>query len=129
MGTGSRVLHPSYRMPNTILIVDDHPAFRRAARALLEAEGYEVVGESGTGRDALREAERLRPEVVLLDIGLPDINGIEVADRLTAGDRAPAVVLTSSRDGAGCEEVFETCGARGFIPKAELSGDAIAALA
>jgi DNA-binding NarL/FixJ family response regulator len=113
----------------TVLIVDDHAGYRSAARALLEAEGYEVVGESATGREALEQSKRLRPALVLLDIGLPDIDGIEVAGRLTAGGGAPAVVLTSSRDGTGCDQVFRNCGARGFIPKAELSGDAIAALA
>src|SRR4051794_41491768 len=110
----------------TVLIVDDHAGYRSAARALLEAEGYEVVGESATGGDALAAWERLRPGLVLLDIGLPDIDGIAVAERLTAHPDAPAVVLVSSRDGAGCEQVFDRCGARGFIPKADLSGDAIA---
>jgi DNA-binding NarL/FixJ family response regulator len=116
-------------MPPTILIVDDHAGYRSAARALLEAEGYEVVGESATGQEALEQSERLRPALVLLDIGLPDIDGIEVAGRLTAGAEAPAVVLTSTREGTGCDHVFRSCGARGFIPKAELSGDALAALA
>jgi DNA-binding NarL/FixJ family response regulator len=116
-------------MPHTVLIVDDHEGYRTAARALLEAEGYEVVGESATGQEALEETERLQPEVVLLDIGLPDIDGVEVAGRLTANEQAPTVVLTSSRDGTGCENIFRRCGARGFIPKSELSGDAIAALA
>ena len=116
-------------MPHTVLIVDDHEGYRSAARALLEAEGYEVVGESATGQEALEKTQTLQPEVVLLDIGLPDIDGVEVAGRLTATDEAPTVVLTSSRDGTGCENIFRRCGARGFIPKSELSGDAIAALA
>ncbi len=117
-------------MAHTVLIVDDHPGYRAAARAVLEADGFEVVGETATGLEAVAEAARLRPDIVLLDIGLPDIDGLEVAQRITAaaGD-APAVVLISSRDGAGCENVFANCGARGFIPKAELSGDAICALA
>jgi DNA-binding NarL/FixJ family response regulator len=116
-------------MPPTVLIVDDHAGYRGAARALLEADGYEVVGESATGGDALEAYERLRPDLVLLDIGLPDIDGIAVAERLTARPGGPVVVLVSSRDGTGCEDVFGRCGARGFIPKADLSGDAIAALA
>jgi DNA-binding NarL/FixJ family response regulator len=116
-------------MRPTILIVDDSPSYRHAARALLEAEGFEVVGESTTGGDALADWERLRPDVVLLDIGLPDIDGIAVAERLTARPGGPAVVLVSSRDGTGFEQVFRRCGARGFIPKAELSGEAITALA
>jgi DNA-binding NarL/FixJ family response regulator len=116
-------------MRPTILIVDDSPSYRRAARALLEAEGFDVVGESTTGGEALADTERLRPDVVLLDIGLPDIDGIAVAEQLTAHPGGPAVVLVSSRDGIGFEQVFRRCGARGFIPKAELSGDAITALA
>jgi DNA-binding NarL/FixJ family response regulator len=113
-------------VPQTVLIVDDHPGFRRAARALLEAEGYEVVGESATGNDALAAVARFRPQLVLLDIGLPDLDGLEVCRRLAG--TGPTVVLTSSRDAADYPGVERT-GARGFIPKAELSGDALAALA
>jgi DNA-binding NarL/FixJ family response regulator len=116
-------------MPPTVLIVDDHAGFRRAARTLLEAEGYEVIGESATGGDALATAGRVQPTVVLLDIGLPDIDGIRVAALLTAADRSVAVVLTSSRDAADYRPLLDGCGARGFIAKAELSGAAIAALA
>jgi DNA-binding NarL/FixJ family response regulator len=118
-------------MTHTVLIVDDHPGYRAAARAVLEADGFEVVGETATGLEAVAEAARLRPQIVLLDIGLPDIDGIEVAQRITAAadGNAPAVVLISSRDGAGCETLFANSGARGFIPKAELSGDAVCALA
>jgi DNA-binding NarL/FixJ family response regulator len=128
LGAGVLSVTLSY-MPQTVLIVDDHAGYRTAARALLEAEGYEVVGESATGREALEQTERLQPALVLLDIGLPDIDGVEVAGRLTAADEALAVVLVSSRDGTGCDQVFRSCGARGFIPKSELSGAAIAALA
>jgi DNA-binding NarL/FixJ family response regulator len=116
-------------MPTTVLIVDDHAGFRRAARALLEAEGYDVIAESATGGDALAAAERMQPSLVLLDIGLPDIDGLRVAALLTAADRSPVVVLISSRDGADYRPLVERCGARGFIAKAELSGAAIAALA
>jgi DNA-binding NarL/FixJ family response regulator len=116
-------------MPSTVLIVDDHAGFRRAARALLEAEGYEVIAESATGGEALAAAERAQPTLVLLDVGLPDIDGIHVAALLTAANRSRAVVLTSSRDAADYEPLLERCGARGFIGKAELSGAAIAALA
>ena len=113
-------------MPRTVLIVDDHPGFRRAARALLEAEGYLVIGESATGGDALEAVERFHPELVLLDVGLPDVDGLEVCRRLAG--TGPAVVLTSSRDASDYPGV-ERIGARGFIPKAELSGDTLAALA
>jgi DNA-binding NarL/FixJ family response regulator len=115
-------------VPQTVLIVDDHAGFRGAARALLEADGFQVVGESATGGEGLAAAERLRPDLVLLDIGLPDLDGIEVTRRLRAWG-GPAVVLTSSRDASDYPPHFEHCGARGFIPKAELSGSAILALA
>jgi DNA-binding NarL/FixJ family response regulator len=112
----------------TVLIVDDHAGFRHAARALLEADGYRVVGESATGGEGLAAAELLRPDLVLLDVGLPDIDGIEVTRRLSLVG-GPMVVLTSSRDASDYPPHFDHCGARGFIPKAELSGQALAALA
>jgi len=115
-------------VPQTVLIVDDHAGFRLAARALLEAEGFDVIGESATGCEGLAAAARLRPDLVLLDVGLPDVDGIEVAGRLK-GAGGPAVVLTSSRDATDYPPHFENCGARGFIAKAELSGPALAALA
>jgi DNA-binding NarL/FixJ family response regulator len=110
----------------TVLIVDDHAGFRRAARALLEAEGYAVVDEVATGREALEAALRLHPDLVLLDVGLPDVDGLEVCRRLQG--RGSMIVLTSSRDASDYPSV-DRVGARGFIPKAELSGDALAALA
>jgi DNA-binding NarL/FixJ family response regulator len=113
----------------TVLIVDDHAGFRRAAREMLEAEGFRVVGESATGADAVTDATRAQPAVVLLDIGLPDIDGLEVAAQLTAADRERAVILTSSRDAADYLSLVAPSGARGFIPKHELSGAAITALA
>jgi DNA-binding NarL/FixJ family response regulator len=117
-------------MQQTVLIVDDHAGFRHAARALLEADGFNVVGESATGNDGLEAAGRLRPDLVLLDLGLPDIDGIEVCGRLRdCPGGGPAVVLTSSRDASDYPPHFEHCGARGFIAKAELSGDALALLA
>jgi DNA-binding NarL/FixJ family response regulator len=117
-------------MPQTVLIVDDHAGFRLAARALLEADGFDVVGESATGNDGLEAVGRLRPDLVLLDVGLPDIDGMEVCGRLRdCPGGGPAVVLTSSRDASDYPPHFEHCGARGFIAKAELSGDALALLA
>ena len=105
-----------------VLIVDDHPSFRASARVLLEAEGFDVVGEAADGAQAITEAGRLRPEVVLLDVQLPDIDGFDVAARLTGADDAPTVILVSSRDGSDFGPLVTRSGARGFVPKAELSG-------
>jgi DNA-binding NarL/FixJ family response regulator len=116
-------------MSPTVLIVDDHAGFRHAARILLEAEGYRVVGESTTGGEALVDAQRFQPSLVLLDIGLPDIDGLQVAELLTAAEPGRAVILTSSRDAADYVALVAHSGARGFIPKHELSGAGIAALA
>jgi CheY-like chemotaxis protein len=115
-------------MPRTVLIVDDHPTFRRSARLLLESEGYVVVGEAGDGAEALAAARELAPQVVLLDVQLPDIDGFDVAARLTGSDDGPVVVLTSSRDGSDFGPLIERSGARGFVPKAELSGERLRAL-
>src|ERR1700754_1049095 len=112
-------------MPQTVLIVDDYAGFRRVGRAVLEGGGGAVVAQSATGLEALEAVERLGPQLVLLDIGLPDLDGIEVAGRLTSAHRSLAVVLTSSRDACDYRPLLEGCGARGFIPKAELSGAAV----
>ena len=111
-----------------ILIVDDHPSFRAAARALLEAEGYVVVGEAVDGASAVLRAGDLAPDVVLLDVQLPDIDGFEVAARLRAAGASAVVVLTSSHDASDFGPLAQLCGARGFVPKAELSGDGLTAL-
>lgn len=115
-------------MAATVLIVDDHPGFRAAARRLLELEGYVVVGEAEDGMTALDAARKLRPEVVLLDVQLPDIDGFEVAERLSACANAPAVVLTSSRDPSDYGPALTAAPACGFVPKAELSGAGIAGI-
>src|SRR5262249_28091076 len=107
---------------------DDHPSFRVTARALLEAEGFDVVGEAEDGESAIEAAQRLRPEVVLLDVQLPDIDGFEVAARLTSNGNSPAIVLTSSRDVTEFAGLIERSGARGFVPKAELSAEALTPL-
>src|SRR3954454_11481583 len=125
---GTAALTENQPMSRTILIVDDHPSFRASARRLLEADGYDVVGEASDGLAALEALRELRPEFVLLDVQLPDIDGFEVASRLTNGGGGPAVVLTSSRDAADVEPYAAASGARGFVPKGELSGEALAAL-
>ena len=113
----------------TVLIVDDHAGFRSFARALLEAEGFDVVGEATDGASALAAARALAPEIVLLDVALPDMDGFAVCDALLEDGAGPAVVLTSSRDVSSYRRRLERSRARGFIPKSELSGAALAALA
>lgn len=123
---GGRATIP--RVSRSVLIVDDHPEFRRSARALLEAEGFEVVGEAADGASALLEAARLHPRLVLLDIQLPDLDGFEVAARLAAGRDPPTVVLISTRAASSYRRRLAATPVLGFITKSELSGEALAAL-
>jgi len=111
-----------------VLIVDDHATFRATARRLFEAEGYEVVGEAEDGASALEAVARLSPDVVLLDIQLPDMDGFEVSRQLCANGASPQIVLTSSRDASEFGDLVGGCGSRGFIPKGELSGGRLAEL-
>ena len=116
-------------MPRRILIVDDHPSFRATAKELLTAEGFEVVGEAEDGTSALAAVERLRPDVVLLDVHLPDMNGFEVATELCKSNgTGPQIVLCSSRDAADFGPLVPGCGACGFVPKGELSGTVLQAV-
>ena len=112
----------------SVLIVDDHGGFRRRARRLLEAEGFAVVGEAEDGARGVTAARDLAPDLVLLDVNLPDTDGFAVAEELTGADAAPAVVITSTRDAADVADRVRACGARGFVPKDELSGAALDAV-
>jgi DNA-binding NarL/FixJ family response regulator len=112
----------------TVLIVDDHAGFRSRARALLQVGGFEVVGEAADGVSAIAAWRDLRPQLVLLDIRLPDISGFEVADQLLDEPGPPDIVVISSRDAADYGERLTRSGARGFIAKADLSGPALTAL-
>jgi DNA-binding NarL/FixJ family response regulator len=112
----------------TVLIVDDHPSFRASARAILEADGFDVTGEAEDGESAIAAAGQLHPDIVLLDVQLPDLDGFEVTRRLMENDGGPCVVLVSSRDGADFGPLVESSGACGFVPKSELSGEAVSAL-
>jgi DNA-binding NarL/FixJ family response regulator len=111
-----------------VLIVDDHPSFRSAARLLLEHEGFDVVGEAEDGASGLLASAELHPDVVLLDINLPDLDGFEIASRICVADAAPKVVLTSSRDPREFGPLVGRSGAQGFVPKGELSAERICAL-
>lgn len=111
-------------MSPTVVIVDDQPAFRTVAREMLEAAGFDVVGEAGGVADALALIAGQRPDVVLLDVRLPDGSGLDLARRLSAMTPPPAVVLTSSADYA---YAVRASGAAGFIPKGMLSGSTLLA--
>jgi len=108
------------RMPRAVIVVDDDPVFRGLARRILTACGLEVVGEASTVKDALAMAEALEPDALLVDVGLPDGNGIDLAQQLTALPWRPRVVLTSSDPDAANPEDVRRVGARGFVPKDEL---------
>jgi DNA-binding NarL/FixJ family response regulator len=115
-------------MRPSVLIVDDHEDFRRSAGVLLEAEGFVVVGEAGDAAEAIAKARDVRPDVVLLDVQLPDLDGFAVAERIAAWPSPPVVVLVSSRDAAVYRSRLAATPARGFIAKSELSGAALAKL-
>ena len=110
-----------------VVVADDAVLLREGIVKLLESEGFDVVGEAEDGEAALAAARELEPDVVLLDIQLPDIDGLEVAERLFAMG-GPAVVLTSTRDESDFGSQLQESGARGFVPKGELSAERIANL-
>lgn len=115
-------------MSSSVLVVDDHNGFRAFARVLLEADGFEVVGEADDGASALEAVARLGPDLVLLDVQLPDLDGFEVAERLAAEMNPPAVVLVSTRGASSYRRRLATTSALGFISKGELSRPALKAL-
>lgn len=112
-------------MARTVLIVDDHDEFRAAARAVLELDGFTVVGEAANGVDAVAECARVQPDVVLLDVLLPGADGFEVARSLVVDGVGPAIVLTSTRDAAAFARRLAATPAKGFVAKHELSGRAV----
>jgi DNA-binding NarL/FixJ family response regulator len=116
------------RVRPTVLIVDDHAAFRASAAELLAAEGFDVVGAAADGEAAIELTLRLRPEIVVLDVQLPDRDGFDVAVRLAQEVRRPQVVLISSRDARAYGRRIAGAPVRGFITKRDLSGAALAAL-
>jgi CheY-like chemotaxis protein len=125
---GPGVVPDDGRVAREVLIVDDNARFRRRVRRCLEADCYTIVGEAADGAAALAAVQRHRPAVVLLDLQLPDMSGLAVAERLACQQSPPAVVLTSTHDATDFGERVARCGARGFVPKAELSGDRLSAL-
>jgi DNA-binding NarL/FixJ family response regulator len=117
---GSVTPQSSHERPLRLLIVDDHPAFRKAARRLLEARSYDVVAEADCGTRALDAVERLEPQAVLLDVRLGDEDGFAVCNLLTRARPGLAVLLTSDSNFEHCEEAIARSGARGFVRKSRL---------
>lgn len=115
-------------MRRTVLIVDDHAGFRSMARALLEADGFEVVGEAADGNSAIERAVVLKPDLLLLDVQLPDLDGFAVCERLALQADPPIVVLTSSRTASSYRRRLAGSSAKGFIPKDELTAAGLFAL-
>jgi CheY-like chemotaxis protein len=114
-------------MGRRVLIVDDHPSFRRLATRLLERGGFCVVGVAADGASALAAARRLQPELVLLDVLLPDMSGFAVAEALAADSFRPRVVLVSSRSATELSSALEKSPAAGFLTKSELTAEALSA--
>jgi DNA-binding NarL/FixJ family response regulator len=113
---------------NTVLIVDDHATFRSMARALLQADGFEVVGLAPDGRAGLAAARALSPDIVLVDVRLPDRDGFSVAAELTTTTDPPAVVVTSSSDDPEYPQMALRSGAVGFVAKHDLGGPSLRSL-
>jgi DNA-binding NarL/FixJ family response regulator len=111
-----------------VLIIDDNIDFRAALRQLLERNGFAVVAEAGDAATGVREATTQRPDLVIVDVQLPDGDGFQVAELLSGLELALGVILTSSLDGGDFGALVTTTSALGFIPKAEFSASAIEAL-
>ena len=127
MATGTP-LYDASPVTTTVLIVDDHAPFRELAAQMLSSAGFDVLGGAADGTSAIDAARRLRPDLVLLDVELPDIDGFAVAQALDRAEHAPVVVLTSSRDAADYPARLRSSPARGFIAKSDLSASALSAL-
>ncbi len=104
-----------------MLVVDDHAGFREMARALAVSGGLEVVAEAADGATALTLCQQHHPDLVLLDIGLPDLDGFDVRRRILEGVDPPVVLLTSSRDAAAYGARLVGPEPIAFVPKDELS--------
>jgi two-component system response regulator EvgA len=115
-------------MAARILIVDDHPSFRATAKTLLLSDGFDVVGEAEDWRSAIEAVKLLEPDLVLLDVQLPDMDGFTVASELCGNGYCPKIVLTSSHDESDFGPIVARCGAAAFVPKGELTGAALRAV-
>jgi two-component system nitrate/nitrite response regulator NarL len=111
----------------TVVIVDDNDEFRVRTRALLDGDGYRVIGDAADGASGLEAVRSLRPNIALLDVQLPDTSGFAIAERLRR-QAETAVVIISTRDAHDYASAVSECGALGFISKSEISGDALRAV-
>jgi DNA-binding NarL/FixJ family response regulator len=111
-------------MATRVLIVDDQEPFRLAARMVVEAtDGFEVVGEAETGEDSVRIAKELNPDLVLMDVNLPGINGLEATRQILSGTARVVILLLSTYEAAEYAPRAAECGAAAYIPKSEFSPD------
>ena len=112
-----------------ILVVDDHPAARKGLKTLLnEKSGWEVVGEASDGLEALDKAESLQPDVVLLDITMPKVNGLEVCRLLKQKEAAPEILIVSQHDSPHMLREALDAGARGYVVKSNAGRDLLEAV-
>jgi DNA-binding NarL/FixJ family response regulator len=109
-------------MPVRVLLVDDDEAFRRSAAQFLADRGYDVVGQASTVAEARLAVVQLRPDALLLDVNLPDGNGVAFATELTRDGESLRVLLTSTDSSAVTRRLLERSGAVGFVAKADLMG-------
>jgi DNA-binding NarL/FixJ family response regulator len=114
--------------PMRVLIVDDHPMVREGVRSMLEPAGVQIAGEAGTGEDALRMAAALEPDVVLLDLELPDLDGLAVLRRLKAFERPMAVLVVTMHDDPALVRRAVEGGAAGYVLKGVGRGELLSAL-
>lgn len=111
-----------------VILVDDHPVFRNGLRALLEASGINVVGEAATGADAVDIATQLSPDVVLMDLGLPDMSGVEAVAQIVSARPATRVLVVSLYQDDGSVDAALRAGARGYVVKDAPAEEVVAAV-
>ena len=108
-------------MPVRVLIVDDDPSFRETAALVLEERGYQVIGQADSVASAREAVEQLQPDALLLDVNLPDGDGLSLAEELRGVDAPQRILITSSDAWAASPQVVTRSGAAGFLPKTELA--------
>ena len=109
-------------MPRSVLVVDDDSSFRQLAIGLLRSWGHDVVGEAGSVAEAVERVTELRPDTVLIDIGLPDGDGFQLTARMRLMSWQPRVLLISSDPSAATDSEAWQAGAVGFVPKTDMTG-------